>query len=338
MRIKGVIGPLAALLLAATLSCTQRERVGGCGSVALTFSTGLDTKASTPGDGTVADGGGIFIAGNAPDVVVYLFNSSGGRVGIYPTDGDDAECILSTSTSATIEFLEIPEGTYSVYAVANTQGLWAMDGFTSWASISTESALNDLVFTPLASGIVPVVTDRLPLSAKGTVSVSADQRGEVSLELLRCTGKVSVELLNQTNETLEFSNLSITLKNMCASTGYLFAHTPDKPGASTTSDIAILSGASCSVESATSRRDSVYVFPQIVSSPARFLCDVSFTLDDVDESFTDLPVQNYRAEDIISIARNEHLKITIRIGRGKMVSFNFAVGEWEELFEDVSFD
>lgn len=342
MKEKTVIRTLAALLLLPLfLSCDPHEEgPARTGSLSLSFATGPLTRA---GNGNAADGGGIAtVSGNpdAPDVVVFLFHQSNPsyHYRFEPTGTTDGECTFLSDTQTTIEFLEIPQGTYSVYAVANTEGLWPIVGSPAWSSITTEEALKDLVFTALSSGTVPAIShSRMPLSAVGTVTVTANHRGVVSLNLLRCLSKVSVSLVNQTDDALTLSDLDISLLNMCPDRGYLFAHSPDAPEGTTYGDITLATGDSGTM---TNPGDSLVraslVFPGQLTSPK---CNLDFTVDTTPESFHDLPVQNYRAEDIPALVRNQHLHIQIRVSKGKMVSFNFMVGEWgDEPVESVSFD
>lgn len=353
-RLRNVIWLSAALLLSGVFSCTTQEEMPetGVGSVAITFSTGLQTRAVTPGDGAVADGGGIYVDGSGnPDIHVFIFDGSDNIAARYLAadatfNSVPAGCFSYTATTATILFTDMPQGDYSVYAVANTEGTgkWLS---VDWTSIATVSDLENIVFPALALGTAPVMTSgRLPLSASGTLSVSSRHTGEVNLEMLRCTGKVSVQLIDQTDNGLSISNLSVTLHGINATKGYLFAHSPDTPAGTEYGDI--------SISDATGTDERViftnklaeypnYVFPQ-ANGP--YTCDISFTVHTTeagtpvtsDKSFTGLPVQNFRAENIMSIARNQHLIVQIRISEGHMVSFNFIVGDWTNLNESVEFD
>ena len=79
---------------------------------------------------------------------------------------------------------------------------------------------------------------------------------------------------------------------------------------------------------------SWYVFPSI----GPYTCDISFTLNAEDHGYTDLPVHDDHARDISQLARNQHLTITTRIGKGKNVSFNFEVSGWDDKTETVTFN
>ena len=80
-----------------------------------------------------------------------------------------------------------------------------------------------------------------------------------------------------------------------------------------------------------------YVFP----STGPYACDVSFYTDSErteSHTYINLPVHDDHARDIPQLARNQHLTITTRIGKGKQVSFNFEVADWNGKTETVSFN
>ena len=355
MRLRNAIWLSAALLLSGIFSCSRQEEMPATagGSVAITFSTGLQTKAA-PGDGVVADGGGIYVDGSGtPDIHVFIFDGNDDIVARYLSadatfNSIPAECFSHTSTTATILFTDVPAGDYSVYAVANTEGTGNWLGDMDWTSIDEVSDLESIVFPALALGTAPTMdSGRLPLSAKGTLNVSSRHTGEVNLEMLRCTGKITVQLIDQTDNGLSMSNLSVTLSGMNATKGYLFAHDPEAPAGIGYGDISISDATSDPSDRVTFTSGvaeyPTYVFPQ-ANGP--YTCDISFDVHydeggtpvTYSKSFSDLPIQNFRAENIMSIARNQHLIIQIRISEGHMVSFNFIVGGWTELEESVEFD
>lgn len=343
-RLRNAIWLSAVLLLSGIFSCTKQEEIPSAagGEVAITFSTAPQTKATTPGDGVAADGGGIYVDGSDnPDLHVFLFNTSDGSLAARypdPLSGVPASCATHTATTATLLFKDVPEGSYTVYAVANTEGsgAWGMSGFSAWTAISNASDLEALTFTPLSAGAHPVVTDRLPLSAKGNLSVSSRHTGEVSLELLRCVGKVTLELLDQTDNGLSLTNLSVTLHNMSATTGYLIPHDPDQPAGAGYGNITIGDPSVTFTDKKASY--PTLVFPQAEDEHRCYSCDISFESGGVSKSFTGLPIQNYRAENVASLLRNQNLVIQIRISEKPTVSFNFQFGDWTHLDESVTFD
>ena len=135
----------------------------------------------------VEDGGGIARNGEDPDLMIALVNRSGRVIARYPGDGD----LLSVeSTNSTVEFQDINAGTYTVYAVANAQGLEAATR-SAFASATTSSEIEDVLVLP-SDGSASFLGGRMPLSAKGSVTVNAGGNGQVNLDLLRVFARVSL--------------------------------------------------------------------------------------------------------------------------------------------------
>lgn len=364
---------IIVIALLGAVSCYREETtapVAGNCELKIDFGTGfLRTKA---GDGNVADGGGIYIDDSDPDnlkpdlVILVVNNSSGNVVGWYPDPVPDSgvDSKLETGadeTAMSVTFTSLTEGAHTVYAFANTGGYWAMEGQGAndadeyLLSLTTKSAIDALRFSDLFATVDASVCpydesnspDRLPLSAKGTVNVSSEHTGEVSLEMLRCVAKVTAEFINNTGDALTLYDYSNTIVGMCPSRGYVIAGEPDYPAGTLQGNI-IATESSLSIPKNDPQDSSKpgtktmtwYVFP----SSGPYTCDIAFTLfknesNEHTYTYSDLPVHDDHAVSIPSLARNRHLHIVTKISQGTTVSFNFEVAGWgEPLVEQVSFN
>ena len=344
----------AMATLACLSSCSKdTEKVTAEGTtVTLSFYTGgMETRATTPGDGDVADGGGIYKDGEGnPDLIILIADATSGTiVKRYPGEG---ELLSSTATEAQVafSFAGNAAGDYIAYAFGNAQGLWPMikegdddndpskvlyaEDLTDPDKVPTRAVLEELRFKKLDANVAPeLINGRMPLSAKGELVVSSGKNGQVRLEHLRCIAKVTAEFINNTGETLDLDHYSHYIKNICPDNGYIIKHPAVSPASAvmgtlnaTVNDHEIVSESSLS--------HSWYVFPSV----GPYTCDIHFTVDEKDYTYNDLPVTNNRREDIPSLTRNQHLHIVTRISKGLKVSFNFEVANWEDVSAQVQFD
>ena len=331
-------------------SCAPEDRPHG--SLRIVFETGsLQTKADDP-DGVVADGGGIYINEGTPDLVILIANSSGDIVATYPDSGRGGIITgnvegTPAATQMSVSFMGLTGNvTYSVYAFANTQGLWTMKSggttVSSLTGLTSETQVEGLQFEPVsedldADSCLKVKNSRLPLSAKGAVTLHSSGNGEISLALLRCVAKVTAVFENQYGSELTLYNFSNTLFHMRPETGYVIPHSSDFAVAYASEGSLVTS----ETDPLTINKDDVvskswFVFPSL----GPYTCNVSFKLTSSGEplSYTDLPVHDDHARDIPQLARNQHLTITTRIGKGQSVSFNFEVANWGGKTETVTFN
>ena len=317
----------------------------------IVFETGaLQTKADEP-DGVVADGGGISISENIPDLVILIANSSEEIVATYPSSGGGGVITGSVEgtpepTRVSVSFTGLPgNAAYTVYAFANTQGLWAMRSggatVSSLTGLTSVTQVEGLQFEPAAEDLdsdscPKVKNSRLPLSAKGTVTLQSSGNGEISLALLRCVAKVTSVFENQYGDALTLYDFSNTLFHIRPETGYVVPHSNDFAVAyASEGDLTATETMTISKDATVSK--SWYVFPSI----GPYTCNISFYLDSERtdyHSYTDLPVHDDHARNIPQLARNQHLTITTRISKGKSVSFNFEVADWDSKTETVHFN
>lgn len=353
---------IAAIIatLACLLSCSKdTENILGEGTtVTLSFYTGeMQTRATTPGDGVVADGGGIYRDGSGnPDLIILIAEAGtpGTIVKRYRGIGtsQDGNLVSSTATEAKVafSFAGDPAGQYVVYALGNAQGLWPMikegdndtddskvitvDDLMNEVKVPTWEVLESLRFRKLAPNAAPeLINDRMPLSAEGELEVSSGKNGQVRLELLRCIAKVTAEFINNTGEDLDLSNYRNEIVNICPNTGYIIKHPAVSPeSASMGKLVAEVAENNILHEGSISR--SWYVFPSV----GPYTCDISFSANEKAYDFPDLPVTDNKRVDIPCLYRNQQLHIVTRISKGFKVSFNFEVADWDDVTADVQFD
>lgn len=242
---------IACCAMLSLASCDKAEdyKATGDGIKVVLATLPPQTKATvTPGDGLVSDGGGIFLDSGAPDLQILIFDQSGNLSAYYPHDAlsDDKpthRIVTEAATSNSALEIEVTfkktktgtdfsDGNYSLYAIANTEGLWSMvssssASFSDWSDVLdaliagtlTEAEFKTLRFDALAEGETPSqLNSRLPLSATGSLVIS-NGSGMASAQMLRCLCKVNLTLANYTGEELTLDGL--TLGQFNASTGYL---------------------------------------------------------------------------------------------------------------------
>ena len=378
MMRKAFIFLLCAVFLFGAACRRIEDPVGG--TVTLTFRTEEPaTRAVTPGDGDVADGGGIYCTKSGDvvtaDLVILILDENGTIKKRYPNDGSlgasddnygtviesDYDSNHATTLSVSFTFNEV--GSFSVYAVANLGSDGNLDinsGLLS--SASSPSALDNLQLG--YTGTAPSVGTRMPLSATGTLQVAQGLYGKfnglLELEMLRCVAKVQLTFKNLTGAALSLTDCSVTFKDMNTRKAWLFPRDPDfvelgdtSPAdnkddnfgdyTTVTADIADLTDIPYIDNLATDTVDErdrdaftkpLLFFPSIAprqtvpSAGNRYLCDISFKVNDVQKTFTNLPIHDLYTQDILALKRNQYLHIETTISQGSNVSFNFRVENW----------
>lgn len=239
-------------------------------TVSISFSTKdlQTTRATTPGDGSAADGGGIAATtadSSKPDLVILIANNIpehedyGKIVMAYPTAGSLESSFTANDTETTVKFsfAAKPAGDYIVYAFGNTEGLWEMttDGSDTYTgatltSLTTVAQVEALYFKPQSRNTVgwedagydalpnsqkyddgvTVQNSRLPVSAKASLTVSSGKNGEAYLELIRCVAKVTAVIINNTGEEMGLSDYKHTVHGINPTSGYVLPHETDYTG------------------------------------------------------------------------------------------------------------
>lgn len=331
------------------VSCTPEENLHG--SLRIVFETGaIQTKANEP-DG-VEDGGGIYINAGVPDLIILVANSGGDIVATYPSSGRDGIITGSVEgtpavTQTSVSFTGLTGGvSYTVYAFANTQGLWTMKSegntITNLTALTLTSQVEGLQFEPVSGDLdsdscLKVKNSRLPLSAKGTVTLQSSGNGEISLALLRCVAKVTAVFENQYGSELTLYSFTNTFFHLRPDIGYVIPHSNDFAVAyDSEGNLAASETEPLTIGKDNTVSKSWYVFPSI----GPYTCNVSFKLTPSGEplNYIGLQVHDDHARDIPQLARNQHLTITTRISKGKQVSFNFEVADWGTKEETVTFN
>ena len=339
---------------------------------------GLYVESSTPDL--------VLLIANSAGNIVMTYPGSGATLDSY-VEVSDSGNPSATEATLTLVFTSLPAGEYTVYAFGNTEGLWPMtyDPSNSGISLSgsdltsltTAAQVEALQFVaqsrntigweepdndPIKDGISDAynalpreqkfdegvtIEDRLPVSAKASLTVTAGKNGEAYLELLRCVAKVTAIIINNTNEAMGLYNYMHTVHNINPTSGYVIPH----EGSDVTGSPANLIINPCAkyddpdvaipVLEDTSMEYDWYVFP----SEGPFTVCIRFTLykDNVGGTeatyiYKKLPITNWRAQDIPALGRNQHLIVETRLSKGVRVSFNFRVTDWTEHTSTVSFD
>ena len=168
------------------------------------------TRATTPGDGTVADGGGM------ADLTVFLVDGNDnivGRESFTTLSGTDA-----TVKSITFDELEI--GSYTIYAYANSEG---NDWFSMPQAGETSFAnYKDAVLKPLNGTSTPTIDNgRMPLTGKQEIAISYGDNS-ATVEMLRPVTQLSLRLKNERETAINATAFS--LGNIFPTSGYVFEH------------------------------------------------------------------------------------------------------------------
>ena len=277
----------SALAIVGSVSCREVEKPAG--SVVLSFSTAVPvTRAGEVGDGNVADGGGFFIDGfGNPDLFIAIANYSGDVVATYTgTDTADAERIDdATATQVSVRFKNITNsGEYTVFALANTSGVtWGVPSASDWTtSLTTASTIDNLMFNDLGADGTLSVTDRMPLSAKGKLTISENLNGHVELEMLRCVGKVGFMFKNETGEALTLTDCHVGIEEISPTRGFLFPRDEGTDTAGTARDLDLFSGSiNIGIDQTTTMYGMQLVFPSVAPERtlgSRYFCNISFTV------------------------------------------------------------
>lgn len=355
---------LAVLALLSGMSCTRQELGGGAVTVYLSSSL-PETRGATPEEtaANVKDGKEIFFSdSDTPDLTLLLFDGNGKLAAKYPY----AACseIMSSPTGKDLQIrffsdidsgAQLPQGTYSIYALANTTGMtWptsvAIPDFTDISDENnrpTKGKADQLVFTAAPAA----EQAHMPLSAVGTVDVNESGNGVAELSLRRPVAKVVVRLVNHYGDALTLAPNGtepfVRLKNMNPNKGFVFPQTSDIPAGVSNGHVEKTITSVILPDNMVNNDEYYECSSLIYPASGEFKCDIAFNITKVGDntlasphplSFPDLSILNKRGEDITSIARNQCLTITVSINKGKMLSFSFEVGSWEGVTETVSFD
>ena len=277
------------------------------------------------------------------DYTVYAFGNTAG-LWEMTTDGSDTysgATLTSLTTATQVEALKFKVQTRNNQdwePADEDDDLDPHDGVSdTYAALPTSQRYDD--------GVLLGAGGRLPVSAKSSLTVTSGGNGEAYLELLRCVAKVTAKIINNTGYPMDLYDYKHTVHGINPTQGWVIPHDNDVIGTPAN----LLANPSAKYNNANlgipiskdgSREYNWYVFP---SNGPYSLC-LQFTLDKNTSkqktyTYNQLPITNWRAQNIPALERNQHLTVTTRISKGLTVSFNFEVTTWDpEHDESVVFD
>lgn len=172
------------------------------------------TRATTPGDGNIYDGGGM------EDVTLILVNSMGNISEIQQISSLSGE----EQRAKSVTFVNLDVGNYTLYAYANVERS-LLDEVKSMLSTlrvgdAFDSNLYDALFTSLANRETPIIDDTHPLLLTASKAISVGiENSSTTIDLLRPVVKFEVRLYNHSTYPMQIDDVSFS--NFNPSTGYI---------------------------------------------------------------------------------------------------------------------
>lgn len=306
--------------------------------------------ATYPSSGRVGVKVGALTPTNAQEGVISFSAIDGGNYTVYAFGNTSGLWDMTVDDVNTISDLTTLDNASKVEALhfkaqsRNTVG---------WENVAAYEATT----SPKYDDGAELKNGRLPMSAKSSLKVSNNHNGDAYLELTRCVAKITAKIINNTGSTMALYDYKHTVHGINPSIGWVIPHAEDvyspctignllaNPSLKyhdlypalypTTDDVPPIPIA----EDGSDEYDW-FVFPSI----GPYTVCLAFTLfrDAPEERrkyrYTELPVTNWKAENILSLGRNQHLIVETRISKGLTVSFNFQVQPWTEKSASVEFD
>lgn len=207
--------PLWALLFACEKHETQHPE--GTGSLRVAVQLQGFSRAATPGDGAVYDGGGM------EDLTLVVVNPHGEVAAIQQLtalSGDEQKV-------KEVVFYNLDIGNHTIYAYANTERSYLTEGKNFLASLNEGDAFGaaqrDALFTTRTGTAAPETDPSKPLllTAKQDVTIELGTTS-VSIVMVRPIVRFEVVLNNHAAVPMTVTNLSTSAFN--PSTGYLLPH------------------------------------------------------------------------------------------------------------------
>lgn len=208
------------LLLWLMGGCTKEEsplNETPTGALTLQVSTGAPTRAQSPGDGNLYDGGGM------EDLTLVLVNPNNRVAAIQRlTNLTGQEQLIREVT-----FEHLGVGNYVVYAYANTRRSYLDEAETLLSSLSEGSnfgaAQRDALFTTLTGRTAPETSPTQPLLLTASQEVKIEMGiSTASIVMIRPVVRFEVKLHNHSTYPLRITDFSTS--NFNPSTGYLIPH------------------------------------------------------------------------------------------------------------------
>lgn len=204
-------------LVGILLGCSQVDVVPqpqDKGSLRVVISASQPTRAVSPGDGNIYDGGGM------EDLTLLLVNPM----------GEISEIQRLTQLSAEeqrvkeVTFINLDVGNYMLYAYANTERTLLSEARTMLSSLRVGDSFNEskynALFNTLTNRATPVMNDTNPMLLTAAKSVSVGvENASVSVDLLRTLVWLEVTLYNHSNHAMTITDVSFS--NFNPSTSYI---------------------------------------------------------------------------------------------------------------------
>ena len=199
------------------LGCSQADIVpqpADKGSLRVVIGASQPTRAVSPGDGNIYDGGGM------EDLTILLVN---------PMD-EISEIQRLTQLSGEeqkikeVTFLNLDVGNYMLYAYANTERTLLSEARTMLSSLRVGDSFNEskynALFNTLTNRTTPTMNDANPMLLTASKSVSVGvENVSVSVEMLRTLVWLEVILYNHSNHAMTITDVSFS--NFNPSTSYI---------------------------------------------------------------------------------------------------------------------
>ena len=208
-----VVSALVCILLGCSHSDIMPQTAEK-GSLRVVIGTSQPTRAVSPGDGNIYDGGGM------EDLTILLVNPM----------GEISEIQRLTQLSGEeqkikeVTFLNLDVGNYMLYAYANTERTLLSEARTMLSSLRVGDSFNEskynALFNTLTNRTTPTMNDSNPmlLTASKTLSVGVENVS-VSVEMLRTLVWLEVILYNHSNHAMTITDVSFS--NFNPSTSYI---------------------------------------------------------------------------------------------------------------------
>lgn len=212
------------LMLAAAMlvSCNSEDSVMDVPEGGNCVAFILDSRAVTPGDGSLADGGGM------QDVLLFLVDASGKIV------GKADEAVTGTdNTRKEILFTDLEIGVYTVYAYANrTSASQYIDNFAAIETLAVGDDFNyfDMTFKSLGTTgtDTPQMVSPMFLTATKELIVRYGSNS-AKIEMLRPFVDFSVKVYNNTPYDVVVDQSTISFSKFNANTSYVLSHDGEIP-------------------------------------------------------------------------------------------------------------
>ncbi len=215
---------VVSLLLCGLMGCSQlpEELSSEQGTLNVVLRATTVTRATTPGDGNLYDGGGM------EDVTLVLVNSMGNISEIQKVTSLTGE----EQRIKSVTFVNLDVGNYTLYAYANVERslLGEVRNMLSALNVGDrfDSSRYDALFTSLTNRTTPIIDDSHPLLLTASKAISVGvENSSIAIDLLRPIVKFEVRLFNHSTYPMQIDDVSFS--NFNPSTGYILPKNGEIP-------------------------------------------------------------------------------------------------------------